>query len=183
MACLSSALSATAYDFSAVYNGKTFYYNITGSNTVEVTYRDDAHTEYVGDISIPSTVTNNGTTYTVTAIGEFAFWVRPEGGSPLNPQTYSITSLSIPTTVTRIEECAFYFNYNLTSVSIPNSVIYIGKNAFGDCHRLADLTIGSNVEEIDSYAFQGCEALTEVVIPDKVTYIGNYAFVKCTSIT
>ena len=63
------SLHAMAYDFSYTYQGKTLYYNITSDNTVEV-----AGDNYVsGDVVIPSSVTNNGTTYSVTSIGVWRF--------------------------------------------------------------------------------------------------------------
>ena len=101
-ACLTSALSATAYDFSAVYNGQTIYYNITSSTnkTVEVTYKgsSNANGDYSGYVTIPSTVTNSGTTYTVTAIGEQAFACN-----------CNLTGVTIPNTVTSIGEYAFTY--------------------------------------------------------------------------
>src|SRR5574344_2884049 len=69
---------AMAYDFSYTYQGKTLYYNITSDNTVCVTYYSSdnnfQNNNYVsGDVVIPSSVTNNGTTYSVTSIGDYAF--------------------------------------------------------------------------------------------------------------
>lgn len=58
----SSSLSAAAYDFESA----GIYYNITGNNTVEVTYSDRDNNTYSGSISVPETVTNNGTEYSVT---------------------------------------------------------------------------------------------------------------------
>ena len=49
------------------------YYNITSNSTVEVTYAQWHFNTYVGDIVVPTTVTYEGVTYTVTAIGEIAF--------------------------------------------------------------------------------------------------------------
>ena len=69
---LSSALSASAYTFSSVYNGVTIYYNITTSanKTIEVTYKQDGYFNYydayVGAVTIPSSVYYNGSYYTVT---------------------------------------------------------------------------------------------------------------------
>ena len=69
---------AMAYDFSYTYQGKTLYYNITSDNTVEVTCYShsiyDNDNNYVsGDVVIPSSVPNNGTTYSVTSIGVWRF--------------------------------------------------------------------------------------------------------------
>ena len=70
------SLHAMAYDFSYTYQGKILYYNITSDNTVEVTCYSNVLNDnnYVsGDVVIPSSVTNNGTTYSVTSIGVWRF--------------------------------------------------------------------------------------------------------------
>ena len=66
------SLAASAHDF--VVGG--IYYNITSSTdmTVAVTYRgssyNDYYNEYTGAVTIPSTVTYNGKTYTFCNIGK-----------------------------------------------------------------------------------------------------------------
>ena len=72
------SLHAMAYDFSYTYQGKTLYYDISSSSlhTVSVThcYYYNTGSGYVsGDVVIPSSVTNNGTTYSVTSIGVWRF--------------------------------------------------------------------------------------------------------------
>ena len=69
-----------AYDFSAVCeSGQTLYYNISGSNvtiTHPNTYIEEpwsGYTEPEGTIVLPSSVTNNSITYSVTSIGSYAF--------------------------------------------------------------------------------------------------------------
>jgi hypothetical protein len=53
----------------------------------------------------------------------------------------SLTSVTIPDSVTSIEACAFLSCHSLTSVAIPSSVTRIGKGAFSDCNsRLYDTT-------------------------------------------
>ncbi|MCQ2202328.1 MAG: leucine-rich repeat domain-containing protein [Bacteroidales bacterium] len=139
-------------------------YNVTSSSdlTVEVTYIDN---KYSGDVVIPSSVTYEGTTYSVTQIGDVAFY----GCSGL-------TSVVIPSSVTRIGNDAFEECSGLTSVEIPSSVTEIGFAAFRDCSVLTSVTISEGVTFIDSYAFQGCYNLTSVTIPSTVTDIGVDAF-------
>ncbi|MCI7406822.1 MAG: leucine-rich repeat protein [Bacteroidales bacterium] len=171
------SLHAMAYDFSYTYQGNTLYYNITSDNTVEVTYYSSdnyfQNNNYVsGDVVIPSSVTNNGTTYSVTSIGEWAF----EGCSGL-------TSVTIPNSVISIGEFAFYECSSLTSVTIPNSVTSIGYDAFSGCSGLTSVTIGNGVTSIGSGAFASCSGLTSVTIPNSVTSIGNSAFRNCSGLT
>ena len=72
VACLVCAMSAGAYSFKT--NG--IYYTITSTNpaTVEVAEPDSEANRYTGTITVPSSVTNNGTTYSVTGIGYNAFY-------------------------------------------------------------------------------------------------------------
>ncbi len=176
---MSSALSATAYDFAAKSNDQYLYYNITGSSTVEVTYWDIENNTVYGDIIIPSSVTNPNTnrTYTVTAIGDSAF------KKGYYTTTYLVTSVSIPSTVTRIGKSAFYEQSKLTSLTIPNSVTSLGEKFLAHCSALTSVTFGTGITEIPQDAAYRCTSLTEVVIPDQVTTIGAYAFQNCTSLT
>ena len=64
------AHSGWAYDFSAVYNGNTLYYNYMNlRGYVEVA----AVSGRPGGLSIPDSVTYNGTRYSVIRIGDGAF--------------------------------------------------------------------------------------------------------------
>ena len=171
------SLHAMAYDFSYTHQGKTLYYNITSDNTVEVTCYShsiyDNDNNYVsGDVVIPSSVTNNGTTYSVTSIGDNAF--RNCSG---------LTSITIGNSVTSIGEGAFYECSELISVTIPNSVTSIGDYAFLECSGLTSVTIGNSVTSIGESAFYECSGLTSVTIGNSVTSIGGVAFYKCSGLT
>jgi hypothetical protein len=92
------------------------------------------------------------------------------------------TSVTIPNSVTSIENWAFYGCTSLTSVIIPNSVTSIGSWAFKDCESLTSVTIPNSVTEIRRGAFYGCTSLTSVTIPNSVTSIENWAFEGCTGL-
>ena len=83
---------------------------------------------------------------------------------------------------TSIGDDAFYWCSSLTSVTIPDSVTSIGGSAFFGCTSLASVIIGDSVESIGNYAFDGCTSLTSVTIPDSVTSIGGGAFRSCSSL-
>ena len=94
----------------------------------------------------------------------------------------SLTSVIIPSSVTKIEGGTFYFCTSLTSVNIPSSVTSIGTRAFWCCWFLASVKIPSSVTEIECGAFSGCHSLTSVNIPSSVTSIGKYAFFYCSGL-
>ena len=78
---------------------------------------------------------------------------------------------------------AFRYCSSLTSVTIPNSVTSIGEEAFDGCESLTSVTIPDGVTSIGYKAFKGCKSLTSVSIPSSVTRIGYYPFKGCTSLT
>ena len=95
----------------------------------------------------------------------------------------SIKSIVIENGVTHIGDYAFYqcSDESLTSVSIPASVTSIGKNAFNNCKFLESITIPANVKSISEYAFYSCQKLTTVIFDGTPTLatIGKYAFRDC----
>ena len=125
-----------------------FYYKITGSNTVSVTYKDANYNTYSGRVLIPRRVTFEDVTYTVTAIDNLAFFGCTD-----------LTSVSIPEMVTTIGNRTFKNCTSLTSITIPNNVTSIGVYAFENCEGLTEVTLGSGLQSIGAYAFYGCTEL------------------------
>ena len=194
-----------AYDF--MVDGLCYNINSDGTR-VEVTYQNysqSSYTDLSGDLIIPETVTNNGTTYSVTSIGWNAF----RGCSGL-------TSITIPNSVTSIGSSAFEGCSGMRSITIPNSVTYIGNGAFGGCWKVESMKVASgnrvydsrndcnaiietgtntlifgcktssipnSVTSIGDSAFEGCSGLTSVTIPNSVTSIGWNAFYGCSGLT
>ena len=91
-----------------------------------------------------------------------------------------LANITIPDSVTSIDNGAFFNCSGLTSVTIGNSVTSIGGAAFGYCGGLTSVTIGNSVTSIGGSAFYGCSRLTIITIGNSVTTIGNSAFSGCT---
>ncbi len=178
--------TAYAYSFSAVCStGQTLYYNITDATNhyVEITCpgAPDAtgwagYTQPTGNITLPSSVTYNGYTYYVKAVGDYAFYA-----------CIDLTgSLSIPNGVTSIGNYAFNSCYSFTgSLTIPNSVTIIGDYAFRNCYHLTgSLALPNSVVSIGDYAFYNCRDFTgSLTLPNSVTTIGNGVFYRCRGFT
>ncbi len=200
--CLTALLlfvvsGANAQDF---YSGG-LYYNILSSSdkTCEVTNNNGWVDCYSGSVTIPETVTYNGTTYTVTGIDDKTFYMCS-----------SLTSVTIGNSVTKIGKNAFGYCSKLTEITIGEGVMQIGSGAFECCFglkqvnfnaiacssvssqptgcfanssKLSIINFGDKVTIIASYLCGYCTGLTEVTIPESVTSIGTSAFQECTGLT
>jgi hypothetical protein len=90
-------------------------------------------------------------------------------------------SYTLPNSVTKIGDSAFYLCASLTTITIPDSVTSIGTNAFVGA-GLTSLTIPDSVTNVGASAFAGCTSLTNVTIPNSLTSVGADAFSDCTSL-
>lgn len=136
-----------AYDFEA----GGIYYNKVGDNSVEVTYKDTNYNSYSGTVNVPSSVTYESKTYTVTGIGNYAF-----------NNCASLTAVTLPSTISSIGSNAFA-QAGLTTLALPESLTTIATKAFYGCSELSSLTIPENVSSIGKEAFAACYGLTQLI--------------------
>ena len=189
-----------AYNFSAeCETGQTLYYDITDNENHYVTVVSPTLGYYNlnGEMTIPDVVTNvnDGISYQVTSIGEYAFYECtgltsveiPNSVTSIGDNAFAkctgLKSVEIPNSVTSIGLCAFDGCKGLKSVEIPNSVTSIGDSAFIACAGLTSLTIGNSVKSIGGFAFYHCSSVTSLTIPNSVKSIGDGAFAGCTGLT
>ena len=111
--------------------------------------------------------------YVITSLGEF------EGGALTIPAMHH----NVP--VGRIADDAFNGADTVTSVTIPDTVTAIGERAFTECNAMTSVIFAENsgLRSIGGDAFLGCDELTELDIPSSVTEIGNGAFARCGKLT
>eukprot|EP00040_Diaphanoeca_grandis_P013836 m.69922 g.69922 ORF g.69922 m.69922 type:complete len:698 (+) comp24157_c0_seq1:243-2336(+) len=110
------------------------------------------------------------TTAKVRAIGPWAF-----------SRCSMMNTISIPNSVQRINEGAFYRS-GLTAISIPSSIVNIANDTFMSCGSLTMITMPDTLTEIGDTAFKQCSRLTSVVIPRDTQTIGSNAFAECSSL-
>ena len=173
------------------------YYNKNADGeTVSVTYNKGEGTDYSGSVTIPSKVTYDGTTYTVTEITEFAFRNNTQ-----------LTAVTIANTVTRIGRLAFSDCSSLATIKIPDSVTYIGTVAFlgtpwwdnqpdgllyigkvaykykGTMPENTSITIKDGTVCIGASAFANCSGMISITLPNSLQEFNGSAFEKCTGLT
>ena len=106
----------------------------------------------------------------VTSISKLAF------------EQSNLSSVSLPSTLTLIDDNAFNYCAQLTAINIPAAVTAIGKGAFAGT-GITSVTIPSGVTAIADETFSGCHDLATVSLPSIVTTIGNNAFDDCNALT
>lgn len=152
-----------AVDF--VVDGISYTRLSSPENTVEVSKPESGYyTE--ASVVIPSSVEYDGTEYTVTGIGDKAFF-----------SSRSMTSLVIPEGITSIGSYGLY-NTGLTELVIPATVTSMGDHAIYSNSYLKSVTIKAELTEIPDYCFDSCKALSEINIPESVVRIGKYGLAQ-----
>ena len=94
----------------------------------------------------------------------------------------SITSITLPSTITSIRNAAFSGCTGLTSITLPDGVIEIGNNAFERCSNMTSINMGNKVQTIGTGTFHECRKLANITLSDSLISIGGSAFEDCTAL-
>lgn len=147
-------------------------------NYASVERKTDTSTQgaqYSGDIVIASTVMYEGKSYPVTVLNYQCFY-----------QCSSLTSVTLPNSITEIKYSAFNNTTNLNSVTFGTGLTTIGESAFKGS-GISSIVIPEGVTQINDSTFSNCSNLTTVTIPSTVTrmkgtvyYHGAFAY--CTKL-
>ena len=153
-------------------------------NTAYINGTDIAPT----DVIIPSTwdgenithLGSSGDCSTLTSI------TIPNSVTTIYRQTFrgctSLVTITIPDSVEIIDNLAFEGCTSLETVHLGNGLKTIGASAFSRCSALVDINLPDNLESIGAYAFDQCSSLKSILVGDKVTNLGEGAFSFCSKL-
>jgi hypothetical protein len=139
--------------------GRAQFTLLTNSGAITIT----GYTGAGGAVIIPAAT--NG--LPVMSIGPSAF-----GNYSYNS---TITSISVPNSITNLGNNAFYDCNALTNINIPGSVTALGSGVCQQCQHLTTVTLGYGLTNISAYMFDQ-SGMKSLVIPNSVTSIGTFAF-------
>jgi hypothetical protein len=172
------AVAPAALAQSGGFEGFDYTVNSDDTNTVRII----GYTGPGGVVNIPTMIVGR----LVTIIGQNAF-------GPSFGQDQTLTSVTIPGSVTTIGDGAFSSCTLLTSVAIPTSVTNIGVQPFANCTSLTAIILNdAYYNSVDGVLFdKSGKTLIEYpaglagsyVIPSGVTSISDSAFANCPSLT
>ena len=136
----------------------------------------------IGDYTITVSVTSGSWTF----YGSTTYMLLYKSGTVNNAsenRAYSTRVLAVRIgSNTGIGTYAFYQCYSLSSITIPNTVTSIGDRAFSECYGLNSLTLPSGITDTGNYLMSTCHTLRTVSLPGSVTSVGTYLFNVCASL-
>lgn len=145
---------------------------------------------YVGEITIPASVTFQNVDFNVTEMSDSTFYGASELtlariiapvvslGDYAFFDCTKLESVDLPETVTSIGNYAFE-NCSSLEFSLPAGVTNLGKGAFKNCKLIKEFTMPAAMTEIPNSLFAGCVGLTTLKIGKSVNAIKGYAFDGC----
>ena len=110
------------------------------------------------------------------AMNNFTYEGDDSSDCPWHGVRYALKKIVVKDGVTSIGSCAFSFDFSVTDVTLPSSLKTIGRSAFSGCYGLTSVVIPEGVTSIGAYAFALCSAIKTITVPASATELGNCAF-------
>ena len=127
---------------------------ISGSGEIEKRYFSDVYYFALSEHQIKSVIIEDG----ITNVCSFL-------------SCSDLQHITIPKSVSRIEDYTFAGCKNLVDVDLPTSILSIGLSAFSECESLQAIEIPKGVISVAGDAFYGCKSLEKIeVVPGNSSY-------------
>ncbi|MBQ7872292.1 MAG: leucine-rich repeat protein, partial [Oscillospiraceae bacterium] len=178
------------------------WYKVTGADTVQLIKNPNVantwsatYPDAPAELVIPETVTYEGQDFTVTTIGESAFYMCGQFTSITLPDTIrvigdqafhttwgssKVTDFELPEGLEEIGKWGLYGHSNVDFM-LPNSLRYIGREAFNNT-GITEVDFGENLEYVGYRAFNMCSKLVKAELPIEAQDT-NGAFMHCSALT
>lgn len=195
---------AVDYYYTESQNGQILFYSEDDNGICTLLHPRDvngytsivsANYYYTGDIVIPDYINIIGNrAFAHYEYYQYTGWEQEDNES--------LTSVTIPNSVTSIGSSAFTSCTNLTSITIPSSVTSIGSDAFSSCNGLTsvyytgDIAGWCGISFAYSFLFPMAnplyeahnlyvdnELVTDLIIPETITEIKDYTFAGASCLT
>jgi hypothetical protein len=168
-----SALTAIALQDGLLTIGENAFYNCSALTTL--TFPDTVTAVGSSAVGKCDSLTSLTVPFIGTAIGgdepfkSIFAKVDPFDGATYMPDTLKTITL---TKETRVCQSAFYRCDTLTSISLPNTVTSIESQAFGLCSELTTVRMSESIAYVSPDAFNRCDKL-QYVEENGFSYLGN----------
>lgn len=121
---------------------------------------------YVGEITIPASVTFQNVDFNVTEMSDSTFYGASE-----------LTLARIIAPVVSLGDYAFFDCTKLESVDLPSTLKRLGTYAFAYCKSMPSVTLPDGLTDFgEARTFAWCSKLSEINFPEGVTALPEYCF-------
>lgn len=121
---------------------------------------------YVGEITIPASVTFQNVNFNVTEMSDSTFYGASE-----------LTLARIIAPVVSLGDYAFFDCTKLESVDLPSTLKRLGTYAFAYCKSMPSVTLPDGLTDLgEARTFAWCSKLSDINFPEGVTALPEYCF-------
>ncbi len=160
-------------------DGSSFY-GVSGLKKIEVEEGHSVFSSLNGDL-----YSADGKTIIAVAHARVTAFEIPSGTETIGAYAFfaaPFTSVTIPNSVTSIEDYAFYYVPAVEEINVPSSVATVGEFVFCGSKNLKTVIFAEGVETVGAGCFKECPELVTVKLPSSLKSLGSNCFRDCPSI-